>query len=86
MHCHIAFILIPLNSLSTVSDSIFCMTAVILLSVSLRCSSRLPFELYILPRYLYLGTSYRVVLFRVILLFSPGPIFTTLNLAAPNSM
>ena len=86
MHCHIAFILIPLNSLSPVSDSIFCMAAVTLLSVSLRCSSRLPFELYILPRYLYLGTSSRVVLFRVILLFCPGPIFTILHFAAPNSM
>ena len=86
MHCHIAFIIIPLNSLSPVSDSILCMGAVILLSVSLRCSSRLPFELYILPRYLYLVTSSRVVLFRVILLFSPSPIFTTLHFAAPNSM
>ena len=86
MHCHIAFILIPLNSSSPVSDIIFCMAAVTLLSVSLRCSSRLPFELYILPGYLYLGTSSRVVLFRVILLFCPGPIFTTLHFAAPNSM
>ena len=75
-----------LKFLSPVSDSIFCMAAVTLLSVSLRCSSRLPFELYILPRYLYLDTSSRVVLFRVILLFSPGPIFTTLHFAAPNSM
>ena len=86
MHCHIAFIITPLNSLSPVSDSILCMGAVILLSVSLMCSSRLPFELYILPRYLYLVTSSRVVLFRVILLFSPSPIFTTLHFAAPNSM
>ena len=76
MHCHIAFILIPLNSLSPVSESIPCMVAVILFSVSLRCSSRLPFELYILPRFLFLCTSSRAVLFRVILLFNSGPIFT----------
>ena len=86
MHCQMAFILIPLNSLSPVSASILWVAAIVLVSRSFRCSSRLPFVLYIFPRYLYLGTSSSIVLFSMILLSWPGPIFTTLHYAAPNSI
>ena len=86
MHCQMAFILIPLNSLSPVSASILWVAAIVLVSRSFGCSSRLPFVLYIFPRYLYLGTSSSIVLFSMILLPWPGPIFITLHFAAPNSI
>ena len=86
MHCHMDFILIPLNSLSPVSARILWMVAIVLVSKSFRCSSRLPFVLYIFPMYLYLETSSRTVLFSVILLTWPDPILTTLHFAAPNSI
>ena len=86
MHRHMAFILIPLNSLSTVCASILWVAAIVLVSRSFRVFVKVVFLLYIFPRYLYLGTSSSAVLLSVILLSWPGPILTTLHFAAPNSI
>ena len=84
--CHIACIFIPLNPLFPVSVSMRCVAAMTLPSISLMWAVRSPLLLIISPRYLYVGTSSRVVPLSTRELLGPLPILTTLHLAAPNSM
>ena len=84
--CHIACIFIPLNSLFPVSVSMRCVAAMTLPSISLMWAVRSPLLFIISPRYLYVGTSSRVMPLSTRELFGPLPILTTLHLAAPNSM
>ena len=82
--CHIACILIPLNSLFPVSAITLSVAPLTFLSISAIWSVRLPLLFIISPRYLYVGTSSSVSPFSVSELVFPFPLFITLHLAAPN--
>ena len=84
--CHIACILIPLNSLFPVSAIILSVAPLTFLSISAIWTVKLPLLFIISPRYLYVGTSSSVSPFSVSELVFPFPLFITLHLAAPNWM
>ena len=86
IHCLMPLILIPWNSLYSVSANISEQLLLFWSLFFLRCSSTFPFKLYTFPIYLYFGTFSGTKLLGVILLFRPDPIFTIMHFAVLNTM
>ena len=76
----------PLKSLFPVCVSMRCVAAMTLPSISLMWAVRSPLLFIISPRYLYVGTSSRVMPFSTRELLGPLSILNILHWVAPNSM